>query len=239
MVCVTNSRDVSRNGESYTEASREWRGSEGSMTQRPPIKVLCVDDHPLVRDGISFAVGMQPDMVLVSTASNGQEAIAMFGEYRPDVTLMDIQLPDIDGFDVMSRIRARYPHARFIVLTTYGGDVQAARALKAGAMGYLLKSMLRKELIDTIHAVHSGQRRVSADIASSLSEFISADALTARELQVIRSVACGNANKCVAASLGISEDTVKCHMKNILIKLGAKDRTHAVVIAMRRGFLDG
>jgi DNA-binding NarL/FixJ family response regulator len=198
-----------------------------------------VDDHPLVRDGISFALGMQPDMELVNLATTGQEAISMFHEFRPDVTLMDLQLPDIDGVTVISRIRSTFPQARFIVLTTYGGDVQAARALKAGAMGYLLKSMLRKELIDTIHAVHSGQRSLSAGVASSLSEFISSESLTGRELQVIRAVASGSANKCVANSLGISEDTVKSHMKNILIKLGAKDRTHAVVIAMKRGFLDG
>lgn len=209
------------------------------MGQQLPIRVLCVDDHPLVRDGISFAIGMQPDMELVNSAASGKEAIAMFNKYRPDVTLMDLQLPDIDGVGVITKIRDDFPQARFVVLTTYSGDVQAARALKAGAMGYLLKSMLRKELIDTIRAVHAGQRKMSAQIASSLSEYLSAEVLTPRELQVIREVSAGNANKCIAASLGISEETVKCHMKNILIKLGANDRTHAVVIAMRRGFLDG
>ena len=204
-----------------------------------PIRILCVDDHPLVRDGISFAVGMQKDMQLVGAAKSGAEAIAMFQEHRPDVTLMDLQLPDLDGVTVMSRIREDFPQARFVVLTTYSGDVQAARAMKAGAMGYLLKSMLRKELVDTIHAVHSGQRRIAPEIAANLSEYLSAEALTSRELQVIRGIAAGRANKFVAGQLGISEETVKGHMKNILIKLGARDRTHAVVIAMRRGFLEG
>jgi DNA-binding NarL/FixJ family response regulator len=203
-----------------------------------PIRILCVDDHPLVRDGIAFAVGMQNDMHLVGAAKNGAEAIAMFQEHRPDVTLMDLQLPDLDGVTVMTRIRADFPQARFVVLTTYSGDAQAARALKAGATGYLLKSMLRKELVDTIHAVHSGQRRIAPEIAASLSEYITSEALTSRELQVIRGIAAGRANKFVAGQLGISEETVKGHMKNILIKLGARDRTHAVVIAMRRGFLD-
>ena len=208
------------------------------MAPGVPIRILCVDDHPLVRDGIAFAVGIQDDMCLVGAAKNGAEAMAMFQEHRPDVTLIDLHLPDVDGATVMTRIREDFSQARFVVLTTYSGDVQAARAIKAGAMGYLLKSMLRKELVDTIRAVHSGHRRIAPEIAANLSEYISSEVLTARELQVIRGIAAGRANKFVAGELGISEETVKGHMKNILIKLGARDRTHAVVIAMRRGFLD-
>lgn len=208
------------------------------MEGRVPIRVLCVDDHPLVRDGIAYALQAQSDMILVASANNGREAIAMFQEHRPDVTLMDLKLPDLDGIEVISRIREKFPQARFIVLTTYSGDVRAARALKAGAKGYLLKSMLRKELTDTIRAVHGGQRRITSEIASNISENIAADALTPRELDVLRALAGGMSNKTVASALDISEETVKGHMKNILSKLNANDRTHAILIAMKRGYIE-
>jgi len=203
------------------------------------IRVLCVDDHPFMRDGIAFALQSQKDMDLVGQAVDGDEALKYFRELRPDVTLMDLQMPGMNGIATIEAIRNEFPKARIIVLTTYSGDVQAARALKAGAVGYLLKSMLRNELIDTIRTVHAGGRRIPPEVASELAEHMSADALSAREIEVLRSVASGHSNKIVADELTISEDTVKGHMKNILSKLGANDRTHAVLIAMKRGFLDG
>jgi DNA-binding NarL/FixJ family response regulator len=203
------------------------------------IRVLCVDDHPLVRDGIAFALQMQKDMELVGEATNGEEAIQEFRRLRPDITLMDLQMPVLNGFEAIARIREEFPKARFIALTTYAGDVQASRAFKAGASGYLLKNMLRTEMINTIREVHIGLKRVPPEIASSLAEHLSADDLSEREVEVLRSVATGNSNKIVASQLSISEDTVKGHMKNIMVKLGANDRTHAVLIAMKRGFLEG
>lgn len=208
-------------------------------SQTPKIRVLCVDDHPLVRDGIAFALMRQSDMELVGEATNGEEAIAEYRRLRPDVTLMDLQLPVLNGLEAITRIRVDFPRARFVVLTTYSGDVQASRAFKAGAVGYLLKNMLRTELVNTIRDVHAGLRRIPADIATSLAERLSADDLSDREVEVLRSVAAGNSNKIVANQLAISEDTVKGHMKNIMAKLAASDRTHAVLIAMRRGFLEG
>jgi DNA-binding NarL/FixJ family response regulator len=202
------------------------------------IRVLCVDDHPLVRDGIAFALQMQRDMELVGEATNGEEAVAAFHRLRPDVTLMDLQMPVLNGFDAIAKIREDFPKSRFIVLTTYAGDVQAARAFKAGASGYLLKNMLRMELIDTIREVHLGLKRVSPEIAATLAERLSADDLSAREVEVLRAVAAGSSNKIIASALKISEDTVKGHMKNIMAKLRANDRTHAVLIALRRGFLE-
>jgi DNA-binding NarL/FixJ family response regulator len=202
------------------------------------IRVLCVDDHPLVRDGIAFALQMQRDMELVGEATNGEEAVAAFHRLRPDVTLMDLQMPVLNGFDAIAKIREDFPKSRFIVLTTFAGDVQAARAFKAGASGYLLKNMLRMELIDTIREVHLGLKRVSPEIAATLAERLSADDLSHREIEVLRAVAAGNSNKIIASDLTISEDTVKGHMKNIMSKLRANDRTHAVLIALRRGFLE-
>lgn len=204
-----------------------------------PIRVLCVDDHPLMRDGIAFALQSQKDMELVGQAVDGEEALRLFRELRPHVTLMDLQMPGMNGIATIEAIKKEFPKARIVVLTTYSGDVQAARALKAGAVGYLLKSMLRNELIGTIRTVHAGGRRIPPEIASELAEHISADALSQREIEVLGSVASGHSNKMVADELAISEDTVKGHMKNILSKLGANDRTQAVLIAIKRGFLDG
>ncbi len=204
-----------------------------------PIRVLCVDDHPLMRDGIAFALQSQSDMELVGEAVDGTEAVRLFRELRPDVTLMDLQMPGMNGIATIEAIRSEFPKARVIVLTTYSGDVQAARALKAGASGYLLKSMLRNQLIGTIRNVHAGRSSIPPEIAAELAEHMNADALSPREIEVLRNVAAGHSNKIVADDLAISEDTVKGHMKNILSKLGANDRTHAVILAIKRGFLDG
>jgi DNA-binding NarL/FixJ family response regulator len=209
-----------------------------AMNETRPIRIMTVDDHPVFREGIGSMLSTQKDMELIAEASTGMEAVKLYAVHRPDVTLLDLRLPDISGLDAIIQIRERYPQARMIVLTTYKGDVQALRALKAGAMGYLLKSMLRVYLLDTIRAVHSGHKRVPPEIASEMAEFAADDSLTAREIQVLQQVATGNANKMIADKLSISEDTVKAHMKSILSKLSANDRTHAVTIAMRRGFLD-
>lgn len=202
------------------------------------IRLLTVDDHPLLRDGIAAMIANQTDMDLVAEAATGAEAIEKFRAFRPDVTLMDLRLPDMSGTDAIRVIREEFPAARIVVLTTYNADVQAGRALKAGAFGYLLKSMVRTELCDTIRAVHEGHRRVPAEIATNLAEHAIDDVLTKREIEVLKEVASGNSNKIVAASLSITEDTVKAHMKSVLSKLMANDRTHAVTIAMKRGFLE-
>ena len=202
------------------------------------IRILTVDDHQLLREGIAAVLEGQPDMVLVGQASNGREAIEGFRQHRPDVTLMDLRMPDMSGIEAITAIRAEFPNARIIVLTTYAGDVQAAGALKAGASGYLLKNLVRKELLDTIRAVHAGKRRVPPEIATEIAEHVADDALTEREIEVLRRVAAGKSNKVIAAELDISEGTVKTHMKSILPKLDASDRTHAVMIALKRGILD-
>ncbi len=206
-------------------------------TQR--IRILCVDDHPLVRDGIAFALQFQSDMELVGQATTGEEAVAEFKRLRPDVTLMDLQMPVMSGLAAIEAIRSEAPKAKIIVLTTYAGDVQASRAFRAGASGYLLKSMLRTDLVSTIREVNMGRKRIPPEIAINLAEHLSADDLSIREVEVLRSVASGNSNKIVADDLAITEDTVKGHMKNIMSKLGANDRTHAVLIAIKRGFLEG
>ena len=203
------------------------------------IRVLTVDDHPLMREGIAAVIQGERGIVVVGEASNGQQAIEMFRAHRPDVTLMDLQMPIMNGIEAIKAIRLEFPASRFIVLTTYQGDVQALRALKAGAMGYLLKSMIWKDLPESIRAVHGGRKRIPAEIAGALAEHVTDDALTDREVQVLRRVALGTANKIIAAELSVSEATVKAHMKSILAKLGANDRTHAVTIAVRRGFLEG
>lgn len=203
------------------------------------ITVLTVDDHPLLRSGIAAVIQGEDDILLVGEATNGREAIEAYRVHRPDVTLMDVQMPVMNGIDAILAIRRDFPDARFIVLTTYHGDVQALRALKAGAMGYLLKNMLREELINTIKAVYAGRRCIPPEVASGIAEHVTDDALTDREIEVLRRVAAGTSNKIIASQLAISEATVKSHMKSILSKLGANDRTHAVSIAMKRGFIDG
>jgi DNA-binding NarL/FixJ family response regulator len=208
------------------------------MSPSNPIRILSVDDHPMLREGIAAVLGAEDDMVLVAEASNGREAVEQFRTHRPDVTLMDVQMPEINGIDAILKIREEFPDARIIVLTTYSGDAQAARAFKAGASGYLLKNMVRKELIDTIRTVHGGKKRIPSEIAIEMAEHHSDDALTQREIDVLREVAAGSANKIVAQHLHVSEETIKAHMKNILSKLGANDRTHAVTIALRRGIIE-
>jgi len=203
-----------------------------------PIRILAVDDHPLVRRGIATLVGGELDMSLVAEASNGREAIQQFRTHRPDVTLMDIQMPEMNGVDAMIAIRGEFPEARFIVLTTYTGDVQILRALKAGARAYLLKNFFHKELLETIRAVHAGKKALSAEASYQLAEHVTDDALTPAEIRVLRLIAEGNANKEIGAQLSVSEESVKGYVKGILSKLGAKDRTHAVSIGLKRGIID-
>jgi DNA-binding NarL/FixJ family response regulator len=202
------------------------------------IQVLCVDDHPLFREGVAVLIGTQTDMELVAEASNGREALEQYRKHRPDILLLDLQMPEMSGIDAMSAIRAEFPEARIIVLTTHAGDVQVSRALKAGARAYLLKSSLRKELLETIRAVHAGKKRLSSEVAAETFEHAANDALTPREVDVLRLVACGNANKEIGACLSLTEETVKSHIRNILAKLGAKDRTHAVAIGAKRGIIE-
>jgi DNA-binding NarL/FixJ family response regulator len=208
------------------------------MGTTPTIRILTVDDHQLMREGIAAVLKGQEDMSVVGQASTGREGIETFRRLRPDVTLMDLRMPDMSGQEAIAAIRAEFPNARIIVLTTYAGDAQAAAALKAGAVGYLLKNLVRKELIDTIRVVHSGKRRVPAEIATEIAEHVADDALSERELEVLQGVAAGKSNKLIAADLGISEGTVKMHMKSIMPKLDASDRTHAVMIALKRGILE-
>jgi DNA-binding NarL/FixJ family response regulator len=207
-------------------------------TDTSSIRILAVDDHPLVRQGIAGLVAIQADMTLVGEASNGRDAIQQFREHRPDVTLMDLQMPEIDGIDAIIAIRNEFPEARIIVLTTYVGDVQILRALKAGARAYLLKNLLHKELLDTIRAVHAGKKTLSPDASYQLAEHATDDALTPAEISVLRLIAAGNANKQIADQLSITEETVKGRVKNILSKLGANDRTHAAMIGMKRGIIE-
>ncbi len=208
------------------------------LRQSGSIRVLTVDDHQLLREGIAAVIESQEDMTLIAQASNGREAVECFRRLRPDVTLMDLRMPDMSGIEAITAIRSEFRDARIVVLTTYAGDAQAAAALRAGAVGYLLKSLVRKELLETIRAVHAGKRRVPPEIATEIAEHVADDALTAREVEVLRRVAAGKSNKLIAAELDISEGTVKTHMKSILPKLDASDRTHAVMIALKRGILD-
>jgi len=197
-----------------------------------------VDDHPLVRQGIAGLVAIQPDMTLAGEASNGRDAIQQFREHRPDITLMDLQMPEMNGIDAIIAIRNEFPEARVIVLTTYVGDVQILRALKAGARAYLLKNLLHKELLDTIRAVHAGKKTLSPDASYQLAEHAIDDALTPGEISVLRLIAAGNANKQIAHQLAVTEETVKGRVKNILSKLGANDRTHAAMIGIKRGIIE-
>jgi DNA-binding NarL/FixJ family response regulator len=202
------------------------------------IRVLSVDDHPLLREGIAAMVNAESDMKLIAEATNGRDAMEKFRLHRPDVTLMDLQMPALSGIDAIIGIRSEFPNARIIVLTTYAGDVQVVRALKAGARGYILKAHVRRELLDTIRAVHAGQKRIPPEVATELAEHAADEDLTSRELDVLRLIAAGNANKEIGGQLCITEETVKSHVTNILSKLGANDRTHAVTIGLKRGIIE-
>jgi DNA-binding NarL/FixJ family response regulator len=203
-----------------------------------PIRILVVDDHPVVRQGIAGLVAVHSDMSLVAEASNGREAIQQFRAHHPDITLMDLQMPEMGGFDAMIVIRGEFPEARIVMLTTYAGDAQILRALKAGARAYLLKNSLHKELLETIRAVHAGKKALSAEASYQLAEHATDDALTPAEVRVLRLIGEGNANKEIAAQLSISEETVKGQVRNILSKLGANDRTHAAMIGLKRGIIE-
>jgi len=202
------------------------------------ISILCVDDHPLMRDGIASAIQAHGDMEMIAEASTGREAVAAYKQFRPDITLMDVRMPDMNGIAATTAILQEFPKARVIILTTYPGDVSASRALKSGACGYLLKRTLRTELVNTIRLVHAGHRHISPEIADEIAAHVSTDDLSSRELQVLQSVASGKSNKAVADFLKISEDTVKGHVRNVLAKLQANDRTHAVMIALGRGYFE-
>ena len=201
------------------------------------IRILAVDDHPLLREGVAALIAGQSDMRLVAEVSSGVEAITQFRTVKPDITLLDIQMPGMSGIDALSAIRREFPHARVIILTTYGGDVLAQRALKAGAYAYVLKGSVRRELLDTIRAVHSGHRRIPPEVASALAAHLGDESLSEREVEVLALVAAGNSNREIGARLAVTEETIKAHMKRIAAKLGANDRTHAVTLALARGIL--
>src|SRR3974390_517734 len=216
----------------------ELAGGEFMADVPEPIRILAVDDHPRLREGIAALLASQKDMKLVAEASNGREAIGQFRAQRPDVTLMDLQMPDMGGIDAIMAIRSESHDARIIVLTTYTGDALAQRALKAGAKAYILKNDVRKDLLETIRAVHAGIKRIHPEVASEIAAHAGEDALTTREVEVLSLIATGKANKLIADALSISEETVKGHVKNILSKLDASDRTHAVTLALKRGIIE-
>jgi DNA-binding NarL/FixJ family response regulator len=201
------------------------------------IRILCADDHPLLRSGIGSLIATQPDMQLIGEASTGKEAVQLHRELKPDVTLMDLQMPDMSGLDAIIAIRSEHPTARIIVLTTYSGDALAQRVLKAGAKAYVLKSLVRTEILQTIRVVFEGERRVQADVAAEIAKHTADATLTGREIEVLGLIACGHANKEISARLAINEETTKSHIKNILAKLGARDRTHAVTLGLKRGII--
>jgi DNA-binding NarL/FixJ family response regulator len=207
------------------------------MTTAPLIRILSADDHPLLRSGIGALIATQPDMQLVAEAATGREAVQLHRELNPDVTLMDLQMPDMSGLDAIIAIKSEAPSARIIVLTTYSGDVLAQRALKAGAQAYVLKSLVRTEILNTIRIVYAGERRVQADVAADMAKHTADASLTNREIEVLQLVASGCANKAISARLDINEETTKTHIKNILAKLGARDRTHAVSLGLKRGII--
>ena len=208
------------------------------MDHQPKIRVLSVDDHPLLSEGIATIINSQDDMTLIAQASSGADAIQQYRKHRPDVTLMDLRLPDLSGIDAVIAIRSEFPEARIVMLTTFEGDVEIQRALHAGARGYLLKNMPPSEILDVVRKVHAGKMRIPAQVAAHLAEHMSDEGLTAREVEVLRKVAEGNRNRDIADQLSISEETAKVHIKHIMDKLGAKDRTEAIAIAVRRGIIE-
>lgn len=208
-----------------------------TMVQADRIRILVVDDHPMLREGVRAVLETQPDLTIVAEAEDGEGAIELFAQHRPDVVLMDLQMPGIGGVAAIETLRASYPNARIVVLTTYAGDAQAMRAIRAGAAGYLLKNAMRKELLDTIRSVHAGGRHLTAEVATGIALHATEDGLSAREAEVLTLAAAGNSNKQIGSRIGLSEDTIKGYMKVIYLKLGAADRTHAVTIAARRGII--
>jgi DNA-binding NarL/FixJ family response regulator len=207
------------------------------VSEQSKIRVLCVDDHVVVRDGIEAIIGLQEDMLLVASASTGREAVSQYRRVRPDITLMDLRLPDTAGFDVIRAIKAEFPNAKVIVLSSYEGDTDIRQAIEAGAQGYVAKGMVRDELLEVIRTVHAGKRRIPSALAQTIAEYVSDDQLTPREVEVLQLVSAGKRNKEIAAELSVVEDTVKMHVRNVLSKLRASDRTEAVTIALRRGIL--